>query len=119
MYSYGVNDGDSYAVVRRQLLWVLLGLPLAYVASRMSQRWVRRLAYPGFSVSLVLLLLTAFFGVDRNGNQNWLGVGPVADPALGDRQARPGHLGRARLRQQGPPARQPPPGDGPGGARAC
>ena len=31
VYSYEVNDGDSYAVVRRQLVWVLLGLPLALV----------------------------------------------------------------------------------------
>jgi cell division protein FtsW len=77
VYSYEVNDGDSYAVVRRQLVWVLIGLPLAWVASRLPHRWVRRLAYPGFSISLVLLLLTAFFGVERNGNQNWLGIGPV------------------------------------------
>src|SRR4051794_38425287 len=77
VYSYELNNGDSYAVVRRQLLWVLLGLPLAWVASRLPHRWIRRLAYPGFSLSLVLLLLTAFFGVERNGNQNWLGVGPL------------------------------------------
>ena len=108
VYSYEVNDGDSYAVVRRQLLWVLIGLPLAWVASRVPYRWVRRLAYPGFSISLVLLLLTAFFGVEVNGNQNWLGVGPIADPALGDRQARAGDLGGAHLRQQGPPARTAP-----------
>ena len=77
VYSYENNDGNSYAVVQRQLVWVLIGLPLAWVASRLPHRWVRRLAYPGFSVSLALLLLTAFFGVERNGNQNWLGVGPV------------------------------------------
>ena len=39
VYSYRLNDGDSYAVVRRQLLWVLLGLPCAFAASRMSVRW--------------------------------------------------------------------------------
>ena len=77
VYSYEVNDGDSYAVVRRQLVWVLIGLPLAWIASRLPHRWIRRLAYPGFSISLVLLLLTAFFGVERNGNQNWLGIGPL------------------------------------------
>ncbi len=78
VYSYRFNDGDSYAVVRRQLLWVLLGVPSAFVASRMSVRWVRGLAYPAYAVSLALLLLTAFFGVTRNGNQNWLAVGPLA-----------------------------------------
>ena len=77
VYSYRFNDGDSYAVVRRQLLWVLLGLPCAYVASRISMRWMRRLAYPAYLFSLALLLLTAFIGVTVNGNQNWLAFGPV------------------------------------------
>ena len=77
VYSYRFNDGDSYAVVRRQLLWVLLGLPCAYVASRISMRWVRRIAYPAYLFSLALLLLTAFRGVTVNGNQNWLAFGPV------------------------------------------
>ena len=77
VYSYEHYDHDSYTVIRRQLLWVALGLPLAWVASRLPNRFIRRLAYPGFSVSLVLLLLTAFLGVRINGNQNWLALGPV------------------------------------------
>jgi cell division protein FtsW len=77
VYSFQENAGDSYAVVKRQLMWVALGLPCAWVASRLSQRWIRRLAWPGYFVSVVLLLLTAFLGVSRNGNQNWLAVGPV------------------------------------------
>ena len=77
VYSYEHYDHDSYTVIRRQLLWVALGLPLARVASRLPNRFIRRLAYPGFSVSLVLLLLTAFLGVRINGNQNWLALGPV------------------------------------------
>ncbi len=77
VYSYKENGGDSYAVVKRQLMWVALGLPCAWVASRLAQRWIRRLAWPGYFFSLVLLLLTAFLGVERNGNQNWLALGPV------------------------------------------
>jgi cell division protein FtsW len=76
VYSFKEFDGDSYSVVKRQLMWVIIGLPCAWVASRVSHQWVRRLAYPAFSVSLVLLLLTALVGVERNGNTNWLGVGP-------------------------------------------
>ena len=71
------QTGDSYTVVRRQLLWVAIGLPCAFVASRASPGLVRRLAYPAFSVSLLLLVLTARFGVDINGNTNWLALGPV------------------------------------------
>jgi cell division protein FtsW len=77
VYSFKENDGDSYAVVKRQLLWVAIGLPCAWIASRLSQRWIRGLAWPGYFVSLVLLLLTAFLGVEINGNQNWLALGPI------------------------------------------
>ncbi|CAN5201983.1 putative lipid II flippase FtsW [soil metagenome] len=71
------ETGDSYAIVRRQLTWTVIGLPAAFVASRVSLVWVRRLAYPAFSISLGLLLMTAFFGVERNGNTNWLLLGPI------------------------------------------
>ena len=74
--SYLTYD-DSYAVVKRQLLWVAIGLPAAWVASRMPIKHVRRLAYPGFVFALVLLALVARFGVLINGNKNWLAVGPV------------------------------------------
>ena len=77
VYSYKVHDADSYAVVRRQLLWVVIGLPCAWVASRLPHHWIRRLAYPGYIVSLTLLALTWFLGVEVNGNQNWLALGPV------------------------------------------
>jgi len=76
VYSYR-TFGDSYAVVTRQLMWVVIGVPAAWLASRLPHRWIRQLSYPAFSISLVLLLLTAFFGVERNGNQNWLGVGSL------------------------------------------
>ncbi len=77
VYSFKESGGDSYAVVKRQLMWVALGLPAAFIASRLPQRWIRRLAWPGYFVSLGLLLLTAFIGVERNGNQNWVALGPI------------------------------------------
>ncbi len=41
--SYVIYD-DSYAVVKRQLMWVVLGVPAAWVASRLPIRHIRRLA---------------------------------------------------------------------------
>jgi cell division protein FtsW len=76
VHAYTTYD-DSYAVVKRQLMWVALGVPAAWVASRIPVRHVRRLAYPGFLVALVLLGLVARFGVIINGNKNWLALGPV------------------------------------------
>jgi cell division protein FtsW len=77
VYSYKFYDGDSYHVVTKQLMWVVIGLPCAWIASRLPHRWIRRLAWPGYAISLGLLLLTAFLGVSRNGNQNWLALGPI------------------------------------------
>ncbi|SFC04686.1 cell division protein FtsW [Nocardioides terrae] len=70
--------GDSYTMVRRQALWVLIGLPVAFAASRMSTRWIRRFVWAAYVVSLALLALVAVMGQAKNGNQNWLGVGPIA-----------------------------------------
>lgn len=69
--------GDSYTVVERQLVWVAIGLPTAFVASRLPQRLVRGLAYPAFTVSILLLIATVFLGHSVNGNQNWLVFGPI------------------------------------------
>ncbi|WP_235536002.1 putative lipid II flippase FtsW [Nocardioides sp. Root190] len=71
------KTGDSYTVVRRQVMWVLIGVPCAFIASRVSVRWVRGLSYPAFSISLVMLALTAVVGVKINGNTNWLAIGPL------------------------------------------
>lgn len=71
------QTGDSYTVVRRQVMWVAIGVPCAVIASRVSVRWVRGLSYPAFSISLLLLALTAVVGVQVNGNTNWLAIGPL------------------------------------------
>lgn len=78
VYSYNVHDRNSYAVVTRQLMWVVIGLPCAIVASRMPLRAVRWLAWPALVVATVLLALTQTpLGATVNGNTNWLVLGPV------------------------------------------
>jgi len=77
VYSYKTHDGDSYAVVKRQLMWVLIALPLAWLASRVPLRLIRGLTFPAYLVSLALLLATALFGIVINGNKNWLALGPL------------------------------------------
>lgn len=73
------TSGDSYSIVKRQLMWVAIGLPLAWVASRVPVTLVRRLAWPGLGLALLLLVLVQVpgLGVEVAGNQNWLGVGPL------------------------------------------
>ena len=78
VYAYKWFD-DSYAIVKRQLMWVALGLPAAFIASRLPIRVIRKFAWPAMVVAVILLALVQVpgLGVSVNGNQNWLPVGPV------------------------------------------
>lgn len=76
--SFETYDGDSYYIVKRQLLWVLLGIPAAWAAARLPQNLIRQLSWLALPVSMALLALTRLgFGLTRNGNTNWVGLGPV------------------------------------------
>lgn len=68
---------DSYAIFKRQLMWVAVGVPLAYLVSRTPMRVIRASAWPLLVVSVGLLLLTYVpgFGVVVNGSRNWLDFG--------------------------------------------
>ncbi|HYO41110.1 MAG TPA: putative lipid II flippase FtsW [Nocardioidaceae bacterium] len=73
-----VRYGNSYYWFLRQLTWVALGLPAAFLATRLPHRVLRAFAWPGLLVAVVLLALTqTTLGVSVNGNQNWLALGPV------------------------------------------
>ncbi|QWF24181.1 putative lipid II flippase FtsW [Nocardioides sp. LMS-CY] len=78
VYSYEKNDGNSYAIVTRQLIWVVIAIPCAFLASRMPLGLVRRFAWPALLLSVLLLALVRVPGLGRtvNGNTNWLGIGP-------------------------------------------
>jgi cell division protein FtsW len=75
--SYNLNHGNQYAIFYRQLIWVAVGLPMAYVASRMTPRHFRMLAYVALLGSVFLLMLTYIpqLGKSVNGNTNWLNLG--------------------------------------------
>jgi cell division protein FtsW len=73
------KHGSSYYWFFRQLTWMALAMPVAFVVSRLPHRVIRGLAWPGIFVALILLALTRVpgLGVEVNGNTNWLAVGPV------------------------------------------
>jgi cell division protein FtsW len=77
VYSYRIY-GNSYHVFGKQLTWVLLALPVAFVASRVPHRLLRLMAWPALVGSGVLIYLTGTsLGFAVNGNRNWLALGPL------------------------------------------
>ena len=67
--------GSSTAIVAKQGIWVLIGLPVLWCASRLPVRAWRVVAYLALAASLALLGLVAVAGTEVNGNRNWLDFG--------------------------------------------
>ncbi len=72
-------SGNPYALFEKQLLWLLVGLPLAVGAARLPLRHVRRLGYPlviaaGLGLGAVLV---PGVGVSAYGATRWIGVGSL------------------------------------------
>lgn len=59
----------------RQLMWVLLGVPLMLLVSMYPREQARRFAVYGFCVFFVLLALVPLLGREVNGSQRWIGSG--------------------------------------------
>ena len=58
--------------LQRQLLWVLMGVPLMLGVSMLTKEAARRFALGGFAVFFVLLALVPFVGVETNGAHRWI-----------------------------------------------
>ncbi|ORV03594.1 cell division protein FtsW [Mycobacterium bohemicum] len=73
--SYG-NDGSAWVIFGKQVLWTLIGVVGAYVAVRMPVRFLRRVAFSGYVVTVILLVLVLVPGIGNlaNGSRKWFVV---------------------------------------------
>lgn len=67
-------NGNSFAIVERQLIFAVLGLVGAYAAATVPPRIMRKLILPILVISIMLILATFIpgVGIEVNGNRNWL-----------------------------------------------
>ena len=73
------NKGNSFSIIGRQLFFLLISIPLGYLASRQKlDRW-KNLARFGFVLSALVLAVVAIPGIGKsvNGNRNWISLGFV------------------------------------------
>ncbi len=75
VYSYD-QDGSPWVVFAKQLLWTVVGLVAFYVALRIPIQVMRSLAFTGFAVTIVLLVLVLVPGIGKvaNGSRGWFVV---------------------------------------------
>lgn len=72
--SYKETENAAF-IFMRQGLYVLVGFAALIFLSNLRLDFFRRAAPPVLLGMLVLQLVTAFFGVEINGNRNWLDIG--------------------------------------------
>ena len=67
------DDGSAWTIFGRQVLWTVIGLLACYVALRVPVRFMRRTAFSGFAISIVLLVLVLVPGIGKeaNGSRGW------------------------------------------------
>jgi cell division protein FtsW len=66
------TTGSLFATGLKQAMYVSVGLPIMFVASRLPVRVYRAAAYPLLLVTLGLLVLVLFAGKEVNGGRSWI-----------------------------------------------
>ena len=85
------TDGASpYAIFLNQARFALVGVPLAWLASRLPVRFYKRFAWPALLVAVGLQVLVLLIGKTVNGNRNWL-------PLPGGQQVQPSEFAKLAL----------------------
>jgi cell division protein FtsW len=72
VHSYD-EDGSPWAIFGRQVLWTVIGLFAFYIALRMPIQMMRSMAFSGFALTIVMLVLVLVPGIGKeaNGSRGW------------------------------------------------
>ncbi len=70
--SYG-DDGSAWVIFGKQVLWTVIGLIGCYTSLRMSVRFIRRIAFTSYAITVLLLVLVLIPGIGNlaNGSRKW------------------------------------------------
>jgi len=73
-----IRDGlDQYAIFRKQVAFVGVGVVALVVAARIPYRWYARVAPFLLAAAMAALVATMLFGSVRGGSRSWIEVGPL------------------------------------------
>lgn len=78
-YAYAYSRyGDSTYFIKKQLLFVLLGVVGMVFVSYFNYKIIKLFSLPLYGVALILLLLVLVIGVAAQSAQRWLYIGPIS-----------------------------------------
>ena len=66
---------DTSQEYGKQFIWLITSLILGSVIFLLESRFLIKLSYPAFAVSILLLICVLLFGREVNGAKSWFGVG--------------------------------------------
>lgn len=73
-----VHVGDTYYFIIRQLMFLVIGAPAAFVLSRLNGETLKIVGWLAMIVTTFLLLLVFTpLGEENYGNRSWLRIGPI------------------------------------------
>lgn len=72
------RSGDAAYFLKRQLLWVALGLGAMWLGARTDHRWLARRTYTLLVLSLAALVAVLLVGATINSARRWFVLGPLS-----------------------------------------
>ena len=77
-YAYAeAKYDDPFYFIKRQVVWLVVGIAVMLIGSRIDISTYKRLTIPLYAVCILLLILTLLIGFAGNGAQRWISIGPL------------------------------------------
>ena len=70
-------QGDGYYYVKKQLIFLAIGIPVMFGLSFVDYKFYRRFAWMAYLLIILLLIAVLLFGKNLQGGQRWLKIGPL------------------------------------------
>ena len=68
------DGGSFFSTAIRHAVWVGISVTVALIIVVVPYRWIERMCYWLLAVGVLLQVMVLFFGVEVNGNKNWLAL---------------------------------------------
>lgn len=72
------ESGDSLYYFKQQLAWAAAGVVVLVASAAAPLKWWRRLSFPIFSLTVLMLVATLVVGTRAYGATRWLVLGPIS-----------------------------------------